>query len=95
MGRRFAGMLMGLVDCSTRVAPSFYLGCVAALRRPSNWLHRRFGRVKLPRPLETAPGDPEGRLATREGSRTAPVVNLPVADALLSPFFVGAIHRSC
>ena len=56
-----------------RVAPIFYLECIAD-RRPSNWLHRRFHRVKLPRPLKTSLGDPCGRAGNSEGGRTAPNV---------------------
>lgn len=63
----------GLVDSSTRVAPSFCLGCIA-WRRPSNWLLRRFGRGGLSRSLETTQGDSVDRTATREGDRTAPNV---------------------
>jgi hypothetical protein len=51
---------------SYRVALAFYLGCLA-WRRASNWLHRRFYRAKLPRPLETQKGVP--RRAHRHGGR--------------------------
>jgi len=72
----------GAVGRSSRVAPSFCLGCVA-IRRPSNWLHRRFYRAVLSRPLETSQGDPTGRTATREGGRTAPSITQTTCDVVL------------
>ena len=73
---------VGLLDDSTRVAPSFYLGCVAA-KRPSNWLLRRFYRARLSRPLETTQGDPAGRTATSEGGRTAPRLSVSSVGVVL------------
>ena len=56
---------------SQGVTRTFFLGCTAR-RRPSNWLPRRFYRVRLPRPLETQKGVPCGRTGIAEGGRTAP-----------------------
>ena len=53
-----------------RVTRTFFLGCIAR-RRPSNWLHRRFYRAVLPRPLETPKGVPDGRIGMAEGGRAA------------------------
>ena len=61
----------GAGDSWPRVTPIFCLECIAN-RRPSNWLHRRFHRVKLSRPLKTLIGAPRGRTGTSEGGRTAP-----------------------
>ena len=66
---------------STRIAPSFCLECIAQ-GRSSNWLHRRFGRIELSRPLETKRGAPIGHIAAGEGGRTAPTVDLSAYDKL-------------
>src|SRR5581483_1274655 len=50
-----------------RVTPTFCLGCTAGPKRSSNWLHRRWPRVLLPRPLETTAGVSCKRSGWEEG----------------------------
>ena len=71
-----------------RVTRTFCLECIArcphAGGRPSNWLHRRFDRAVLPRPLETEKGAPCGRRGMAEGGRTAPTALVVISTGACS-----------
>ena len=69
-----------------RVSRTFYLGCTASEKRSSNWLHRRFYRVMLPRPLETTAGVCEERSGWEEGGRDSTTWARPTDyDGIASP----------